>query len=89
MNPTSQNFRRAAISASRDATSRATRGLIWTLRSFAALFAIVAVVALSGATFEAIASSRDATTPPPPGRFVDVGGFRSAGCRTDHKSLRI
>lgn len=64
-------------SISNAATRRKRVGaMLWTLRSFAALVALAAVLALSGAAFEAIASSRDAAAPPPAGRLVDVGGFR-------------
>lgn len=52
------------------------RPLVWTLRLFAAFLALIAVLAASGAAFEALASNSDATRLAPPGRLVDVGGFR-------------
>ena len=48
----------------------------WLVRSFAGLCAFAAVSILAGVAFEAIASNGDAVRLAPPGRLVDVGGFR-------------
>lgn len=48
----------------------------WLTRSFSGLLALVAVAILGGVTFEAIASNGDGARLAPPGRLVDVGGFR-------------
>lgn len=37
---------------------------------------LIALLAIAGATFEAIASARDRRMYPPPGRLVDIGGRR-------------
>ena len=42
----------------------------------AALVALIAILALAGASYEAIAATGDARHYPPPGQLVDVGGFR-------------
>jgi len=45
-------------------------------RTLAALVALIAILALAGASYEAIAATGDARRYPPPGQLVDVGGFR-------------
>ena len=45
-------------------------------RALAALLALIAILALAGASYEAIAATGDARHYPPPGTLVDVGGFR-------------
>src|ERR671934_2502158 len=52
------------------------RVLSWTGRGLAALFALIAVLALAGASYEAIAAAGDARRYPPLGQLVDIGGFR-------------
>lgn len=52
------------------------RLLRWTGYVVAAALALVAVLACVGVTYEAIASHRDRALFHPPGRLVDVGGFR-------------
>jgi pimeloyl-ACP methyl ester carboxylesterase len=48
----------------------------WIGRSLAALVGLIAVLALAGASYEAIAAAGDARRYPPPGQLVDVGGYR-------------
>jgi pimeloyl-ACP methyl ester carboxylesterase len=45
-------------------------------RAFGALFVLLAILALAGASYEAIAGGGDAHQYPPPGQLVDVGGYR-------------
>src|SRR5438067_2242557 len=45
-------------------------------RGLAALFGLIVVVALVGASYEAIAAAGDARRYPAPGQLVDVGGYR-------------
>ena len=45
-------------------------------RTLAALFGLIVVLALVGASYEAIAAAGDARRYPPPGQLVDVGGYR-------------
>jgi pimeloyl-ACP methyl ester carboxylesterase len=52
------------------------RILRWTGRGLAALFVLLAVLALAGASYEAIAAAGDARRYPAPGQLVDVGGYR-------------
>ncbi len=52
------------------------RVLRWIGRSLAALVGLIAVLALAGASYEAIAAAGDARRYPAPGRMVDVGGYR-------------
>ena len=65
MNTTKQN-----------ALPRHSRALGRALRSLATILAIIALLGVSGAGYEALASRSDATNVPRPGRLVDVGGFR-------------
>lgn len=48
----------------------------WAMRVLLGLFALVVLLAASGAAYQAIASARDQRNFPPPGRLVDVGGYR-------------
>ena len=52
---------------------RILRGLA---RGLGAVLALIAGLALAGAAYEAVAARGDARTYPPPGRLVDVGGYR-------------
>jgi pimeloyl-ACP methyl ester carboxylesterase len=45
-------------------------------RTLAALFVLIAILALAGASYEAIAAAGDARRYPPPGQLVDIGGYR-------------
>src|SRR5918912_1497138 len=45
-------------------------------RTLAALFGLLVVLGLIGASYEAIAAAGDARSYPPPGQLVDVGGYR-------------
>jgi pimeloyl-ACP methyl ester carboxylesterase len=45
-------------------------------RGLGVVFALIAGLALAGAGYEAIAARGDAQAYPPPGRLVDVGGYR-------------
>jgi len=47
----------------------------WTKRIFAGL-AVLLMAATSGATYQWIATRRDLAATPPPGRLIDVGGYR-------------
>jgi pimeloyl-ACP methyl ester carboxylesterase len=55
---------------------RGKRVLRWIGRGLAALFGLIAVLALAGASYEAIAAAGDARRYPAPGQLVDVGGYR-------------
>lgn len=48
----------------------------WTMRIFVALGAFLIVAALSGATYQWIATRKELAATPPPGRLVDIGGYR-------------
>src|SRR5437867_13130389 len=52
------------------------RVLRWLGRSLAAVAGLIAVLALAGASYEAIAAAGDARRYPPPGQLVDIGGYR-------------
>ena len=50
---------------------------------------LLAIAAAAGAAYEAIASMGDATAYPPPGRMVDVGGYRlHLDCRGEGSPMR-
>ena len=55
---------------------RGKRVLRWIGRGLAALFGLIAVLALAGASYEAIAAAGDARRYPALGQLVDVGGYR-------------
>jgi pimeloyl-ACP methyl ester carboxylesterase len=48
----------------------------WTTRTLLALSGLVVVAALTGATYQWLATRHDLAANPPPGRLVDVGGHR-------------
>jgi pimeloyl-ACP methyl ester carboxylesterase len=48
----------------------------WTRRALIRLAGFLVVVVAAGATYEWIASRRDLSATPPPGRLIDVGGHR-------------
>jgi pimeloyl-ACP methyl ester carboxylesterase len=48
----------------------------WTMRMFVVLGAFLIVVALSGATYQWLATRQELAATPPPGHLVDVGGYR-------------
>src|SRR6478752_506274 len=52
---------------------RVLRGIA---RGLGVVLALIVGLALAGASYEAIAAGSDAQTYPPPGRMVDVGGYR-------------
>jgi pimeloyl-ACP methyl ester carboxylesterase len=48
----------------------------WTMRIFVVLGAFLIVAALSGATYQWIATRKELAATPPPGHLVDIGGYR-------------
>jgi pimeloyl-ACP methyl ester carboxylesterase len=48
----------------------------WTMRMFVVLGAFIIVAALSGATYQWIATRKQLAATPPPGHLVDIGGYR-------------
>jgi pimeloyl-ACP methyl ester carboxylesterase len=70
----------ATITNALNTPSRAWRVGRWMLRGIgrglATLFVLIAILALAGASYEAIAAAGDARRYPPPGQLVDVGGYR-------------
>lgn len=48
----------------------------WTKRTLIGLGGLVVVAALAGATYQWIATRKDLAAYPPPGRLVDIGGYR-------------
>ena len=48
----------------------------WTMRIFVVLGAFLIVAALSGATYQWLATRQELAATPPPGHLVDVGGYR-------------
>ena len=52
------------------------RVLPWIGRGLVAVVGLIAVLALAGASYEAIAAAGDARRYPAPGQLVDIGGFR-------------
>jgi len=50
--------------------------VFWTVRILLGLLALIVLLALGGATYEAIMAAGDSKRYPPPGQLVDVGGYR-------------
>jgi len=48
----------------------------WTLRILVGLCGLIVVTALSGATYQWLATRKDLAATPPPGQLVDIGGYR-------------
>ena len=48
----------------------------WTIRILAGLCGVIVVAALTGATYQWFATRKDLAATPPPGRLVDIGGYR-------------
>ena len=48
----------------------------WTMRILVVLSAFLIVAALSGATYQWLATRRELAATPPPGHLVDIGGYR-------------
>ena len=48
----------------------------WTKRIFVVLGVLLLIAALSGATYQWLATRKDLAATPPPGRLVDIGGYR-------------
>ena len=46
----------------------------WTLRILVGLCGLIVVTALTGATYQWLATRKDLAATPPPGRLVDIGG---------------
>jgi hypothetical protein len=48
----------------------------WTIRILVALFGLIVVTALTGATYQWLATRQDLAATPPPGQLIDIGGYR-------------
>jgi pimeloyl-ACP methyl ester carboxylesterase len=48
----------------------------WTTRVLVGLCSLIVVTALTGAAYQSVATRRDLAVTPPPGQFVDVGGYK-------------
>jgi pimeloyl-ACP methyl ester carboxylesterase len=48
----------------------------WTLRILVGLCGLIVVTALTGSTYQWLATRKDLAAAPPPGRLVDIGGYR-------------
>jgi len=48
----------------------------WTLRILVGLCGLIVVTALTGATYQWLATRKDLASTPPPGQLVDIGGYR-------------
>jgi len=48
----------------------------WTLRILVGLCGLIVVIALTGATYQWLATRKDLAATPPPGHLVDIGGYR-------------
>jgi pimeloyl-ACP methyl ester carboxylesterase len=55
---------------------RPNRLAFWTVRILLGLLALIVLLALGGASYEAIMAAGDDKRYPPPGQLVDVGGYR-------------
>jgi hypothetical protein len=83
-----------ALSSPSRAWCAVRRVFRWIGRGLVAVVGLVAVLALAGASYEAIAASGDARRYPPPGQLVDVGGYRlhiqfQAAPSLDHRPLIV
>jgi pimeloyl-ACP methyl ester carboxylesterase len=56
--------------------TRTPRLVRWAARTGLGVLVVILAAAGTGAAYEALASTRDAARHPPPGRLVDVGGYR-------------
>jgi len=50
--------------------------LRWTLRILVAICGLIVLAAIVGTTYQWLATRKDLTSTPPPGRLVDIGGHR-------------
>ncbi len=48
----------------------------WTLRILVGLCGLIVVTAITGATYQWLATRKELAATPPPGRLVDIGGYR-------------
>jgi pimeloyl-ACP methyl ester carboxylesterase len=48
----------------------------WTMRILVGLCGLIVLVALSGTTYQWLATRKDLASTPPPGHLVDIGGYR-------------
>jgi pimeloyl-ACP methyl ester carboxylesterase len=48
----------------------------WTIRILVGLCSLIVVVAVTGVTYQWLATRRDMARTPPPGHLVDIGGYR-------------
>ena len=48
----------------------------WTIRILVSLCGLIVVAALTGATYQWLATRKDLALTPPPGHLVDIGGYR-------------
>ena len=55
---------------------RPNRLVFWIVRILLGLLALIVLLALGGASYEAIMAAGDGRRYPPPGQLVDVGGYR-------------
>jgi pimeloyl-ACP methyl ester carboxylesterase len=64
------NWKRSAADSGRGAAWR------WTIRILVGLCSLIVVAAVTGATYQWLATRTDLAATPPPGRLVDIGGYR-------------
>jgi hypothetical protein len=57
-------------------TRRGNKRVVWLWRGFLGLLALIAILALAGATYQAVATEIDQRNFPAPGQLVDVGGHK-------------
>ena len=55
---------------------RPNRLVFWTVRILLGLLALIVLLVLGGASYEAIMAAGDGKRYPPPGQLVDIGGYR-------------
>lgn len=48
----------------------------WTVRILVVLFGLIVVTALTGVTYQWLATRQDLAATPPPGQLIDIGGYR-------------